>query len=179
MKITIELQKTACHEAGHAVAFVRLFDGREQGRVTIEPRGDAAGCHLAEVLSFPPTEDETPEQRATIENEAIYACAGYAALVATGYSKEEAGRGCDSDFEDAEAGSKKSLEIVKKEAVLLMSRPENMKAVARIAKELIQEKTLDADQVEILIEIEDGHTTEDEYKWYLTQSGQIGKGGKN
>jgi len=167
MKITKDLRKTAYHEAGHAVAFMRLFESRYPGRLTIISKDGVEGSHSAEELIFPYTESETPEQREAFENEAIYACSGYAALVAAGYSKEKAEQGCDSDFQKAQEGSNKPLEAVKQEAVLLMSQPDNVRAVSRIAEELIKEKTLEPDQVDILLDVADGNITEEEYSQYL------------
>ena len=179
MKMNKEFQETAYHEAGHAVAHVRLFDNRLADKVTIEPVVDIAGSHRAEELTFPHTEDVVPGEKEAFENEAIYACAGYAALIAAGYSEEEAERGCDSDFQNAEAVCEKALNEVKQEAVLLMSQLENIRAVSRIANELLDEMTLDSEQVEILIAIEDGDTTEEEYQDYLILSGRDTKEEEN
>lgn len=73
--------KTAIHEAGHAVAHIRLFPGMYRGELSIVPNADEnqAGYHRElEELTFPWTDEESPEQRAAFENRAIYCCAGYA-----------------------------------------------------------------------------------------------------
>ncbi len=48
-----------------------------------------------------------------------------------------------------------------------MQRPKNIKAVSRVAEELLQRTTLDPLDVEVLIEIADGDATEDDYQTYL------------
>ena len=75
------LALTAYHEAGHAVAFHRLFPrGRIGGSLSVEPdqQKGTAGRHSAEEMIFSLDEDE-----GVIEDhcrrEAAYACAGYAA----------------------------------------------------------------------------------------------------
>ena len=83
---------------------MRLFEGRVHRRVTIEPGDYGEGANKAEELILPCTENETLEQREAIENEAIYACPGYAALVVAGYSEEDTGQGCGSDFQRPNGG---------------------------------------------------------------------------
>ena len=77
-------KETAIHEAGHAVAFYRLFgDAARYGHtLTIEPHEDLLGSHRAEELVFHGVGELTAEQRLAFENEAIYSCASYAALLA-------------------------------------------------------------------------------------------------
>ena len=158
---------TAIHEAGHVIAFYRLFgDVRYGGRVTIKPTEDAAGSHKAEYLWFPADNEETPEERAAFDNEAVYACAGYAAVLAAGYSEGEASAGCESDFDEAKKVTK-PLATIKQEAVALMSRPENVNAVRRIADELLMRTTLDPEVVDVLVDVADGKTTEEEYQRFL------------
>ncbi len=161
------MRTTAIHEAGHVIAFYRLFgDVRYGGRVTIKPTEDAAGSHKAEYLWFPADNEETPEERVAFDNEAVYACAGYAAVLAAGYSEDEASSGCWSDFDDARKASR-PLTTIKQEAIALMSRPENVKAVGRIADELLVQKTLEPDVVDVLVDVADGKTTEEEYQRFL------------
>lgn len=159
---------TAIHEAGHAVAFYRLFSGgRIGGQLTIVPVGNNLGSHQAEEVSFPWTEQITLEQQEQFHREAVYACASYAALVAAGYSEDEAEQGCQSDFEKAVRCSGEPLDAVRREAVALMSRAENVRAVARIADELMRRKRLDEDEVTILLEVADGNASEEDYSQYL------------
>ena len=165
----MDQHKTAIHEAGHAVAFYRLFgDSWRIGHtVSIEPKDDTAGRHAAEDLSFEGADELTPDQRQMFENEAIYACAGYAALIAADYPEDEAENGCWSDFECAEKCSDKPLATIKQESIALMSRPENVNAMRRIADELLLRKKLDSDVVDVLIDVADGKTTEEDYQRFL------------
>ncbi len=50
--MTDELYRTAIHEAGHAVAFIRLFPNQYGHTVTIEPDGGSLGTFSAEDVSF-------------------------------------------------------------------------------------------------------------------------------
>ena len=163
------LKSTATHEAGHAVAFYRLFgdDARYGGPLTIEPHEDLLGSHGAEELLFPWTEEVTAEVQEAFEKEAIYACAGYAATLAAGYADEKALAGCESDFEAAQSACPVPLKVIRKKAVALMALSENTAAVARVAAELLSRSTLAWDEVEILIDIADGEATEHDYQRYL------------
>ena len=164
----IEQNKTAIHEAGHAVACYRLFgDDRYGGRLTIVPRGDLLGSHRAEELVFDGTEEVTAEERQAFENEAIYSCAGYAAMLAVGYAEEEALAGCEADFEKAERVCNVRLYVSKEKAIALMMQPQNIAAVARVAGELLSRSTLEWEEVEILIDVADGEATEQDYQRYL------------
>ena len=163
---------TAYHEAGHAVAFYRLFgDAARYGHtLTIEPHEDLLGSHRAEELVFHGVGELTAEQRLAFENEAIYSCAGYAAVLAAGYSDEAALAGCGSDFDKAERACDVPLNVSKEKAVKLMTLPENTSAVARVADELLSQSTLEWDEVVILIEVADGEATEQDYQRYLIMS---------
>src|SRR4051812_19078555 len=95
---------TALHEAGHAVACKRLFPWRGVGDLTLVAQHDegTAGSHeTLEALDFAPSDDptETERQNEEFRKQAVYYCAGYAALIAAGYSKREASLGCGADFE--------------------------------------------------------------------------------
>jgi len=92
-------KKTAIHEAGHAVAFYRLCgdDGRYGGRLTIEPHEELLGSHSAEELLFPWHEEVTAADQQAFENEALYACAGYAAMVAVDCTEKDALAGCSCE----------------------------------------------------------------------------------
>ncbi len=165
----IEQNKTAIHEAGHAVAFYRLFgDAARYGHtLTIEPHEDLLGGHRAEELVFHGVGELTAEQRLAFENEAIYSCAGYAAVLAAGYSDEASLAGCGSDFDKAERACDVPLNMNKEKAVELMTLPENTSTVARVADELLSQSTLEWDEVVILIEVADGEATEQDYQRYL------------
>ena len=113
------------------------------------------------------TEEVTAEERQAFENEAIYACAGYAAMLAAGYAEEEALAGCEADFEKAERVCNVRLYVSKEKAMALMMQPQNIAAVARVAGELLSRSTLEWDEVEILIDVADGEATEQDYQRYL------------
>lgn len=51
-------------------------------------------------------------------------------------------------------------------AIEVMSRPENRRAVLRIAEELMLLGTLDGQDIPVLIDVADGDTTEAEYTQY-------------
>ncbi len=164
----IAAKETAIHEAGHAVAFYRLFgDAARYGHtLTIKPHKDLLGNHRAEELVFHGVGELTAEQRLAFENEAIYSCAGYAAVLAAGYSDEAALAGCGSDFDKAERACDVPLDLSKEKAIELMTLPENSAAVARVAAELLSQSTLEWDEVEILIDVSDGKATEQDYQRY-------------
>ncbi len=164
-----DLKQTAIHEAGHAIAFYRLFgDAARYGHtLTIEPHEDLLGSHQAEEMVFHGVGELTAEQRLAFENEAIYSCAGYAAVLAAGYSDEAALAGCESDFDKAERACDVPLDMSKEKAVELMTLPVNTAAVAQVAGELLNQSTLEWDEVEILINVADGEATEQDYQRYL------------
>ena len=172
---TIDRTHTAIHEAGHAVACLRLWGtARDTGNITIERTDTTLGHHAAEEITFPANEPETAEQRQEFEKEAIYACAGYAALIAAGYDEATAVLGCDPDFDIADRVTEIPLAEIKQEAVALMQQPANIKAVSRIAEELLQRTTLDPWDVDVLMEVANGNVTEEKYQTLLalkTESG--------
>jgi hypothetical protein len=96
--------------------------------------------------------------------QAICCCASYAALLAAGYSEDEALDGTSDDFDKAEDFTDVPLATIKQQAVELMCLSENIAAVARIADELLRRKTIFGEQVETLIELSDGTISEDDYQ---------------
>lgn len=156
---------TAIHEAGHAVACLRLFEWRLSEYITIEADNESAGHHITEAL------DEN-EPREILDHDALYACAGYAALVAAGYPEHLAEQGCGSDFSRAEQASSQQLEVVKQQAVVMMQRSENIHAVAIIAEKLEEQRWLDGDHLRVMLDFADGEITETEYGQYLTLRGR-------
>ena len=92
-----------------------------------------------------------------------------------GYGQEVAAYGCLSDFEMAQETSSLPLDEVKELAVEFMCRPENVVAVQRISEELLKRHTLDADHVDVLVDLADGETTEDEYQRYLAMRKAAGQ----
>ena len=166
--MTIDRTHTAIHEAGHAVACFRLWGlARDTGNVTIDRTGSKLGHHAAEEITFPANGPVTAEENREWENEAIYSCAGYAALIAAGYDEATAILGCDPDFDIADRVTEIPLAEVKQEAVTLMRRPGNIKAVSTVAEELLERTTLDSSDVEIFIEVADGNATDEEYQRFL------------
>jgi len=147
--------RTAYHEAGHAVACHRFFPGAG-GDVTIVPDAikDTAGLHKAVKLP-----DDNIDN---IEKQISYICAGYAACAAAGMPDETARLGCDKDFERAEAIIAKwglvPLHEHLETAVNFMRRPENLRAVRRLANELLIRETMDGDYVDLLIRVVDQGT---------------------
>lgn len=145
-KPTDELRASAYHEAGHAVAFRRFWPGERPGTgLTIDPADDDHCSHARGDISL----EGPPEE---LEKQASYACAGYAAVRAVGYSEMEAVAGCRTDFWLAGRATTRALEVVKREAVEMMRRPENLHAVARIATELLRQRRIDARRLDALVE---------------------------
>lgn len=159
----------AIHEAGHAVAHCRL--NIQQAYVSIDPEeiyddegnllGVTRGRAIAEGV-----EHVCDQVQAGDQVLAYYA--GYAALVAVGYSEEDASLGADDDFALAdylidswEIGKDSEW---KHKAVLLMRDEANIAAVARVSEELLRERRLVMDQVETLIDVADGGIPEEEYQ---------------
>ncbi len=157
-------EEIAIHEAGHAVAFVRLFPHRVGGDVSIEPDREemTLGRHAGEELTVP---TDTPDDQADAQlvAEAVYCCAGYAAVLAAGNPEARAIEGCDLDFE--EAGD--YLEVGKTEAVELMQRPENRRAVEFVAKELLQRTRIDGQHLPVIIDFADHKISAEQYQGYL------------
>lgn len=153
---------TAIHEAGHAVAFSRLFPSRQLSKVSIIPDHDEgfAGACSSEGLWG----NEDVEHLA---NHDVYGCSGYAAVFAAGNSEEEAAAGCESDFEEVFG----DLNAAKARALDLMRQPSNLKAVKRVADELVLRKALHPDHVDLLIGVADGELPEREYLQLLVARG--------
>jgi hypothetical protein len=154
----VEKRITAIHEAGHAVAHVRL--GIFQDCVTITPLDpDLAGAVTAEDGVWNP---------ADAENQVLALYAGYAATVVAGIPELIAMRGCDDDFGKAEALIAKwgigSTEDLRHRAVLLMSQPENIKAVQLVARELLARQSLSSDLIFCLVDMADGEATAQDYQ---------------
>jgi len=156
----------AIHEAGHAVAHMRLFPvGRYLGVASIVPGEGYSGRFASEPLEFPLDVDEDILEQA-VHKEAVCFCAGYAALIAAGYDEDTAAAGCGDDFSKAEECFRQDLRAVKTEAVKLMARPENVKAVRLIADELLKRKRIFGDLLYALLDLSDGESTEVEFKRY-------------
>jgi hypothetical protein len=155
--------RTAIHEAGHAVATIRL--GHVHDIVTIQPDYDE-GLNGSSGL-----ESVTDFNRELAQEVVLISCAGYAALVASGYSQEIAKIGAERDFEEAneliDGFSLEPLEDWLRKSVELMSKPENKIAVERIASQLLIDETLEPDVTDALVELTDGNITEADYSRFL------------
>lgn len=154
---------TAICEAGHAVAHERLFGSlRMSSRISIEPLEDTLGDYaVADLVATLYACDEETER--LFLNEAICACAGYAAILVAGHPGEPAVLRWEADF----AKTSLVLEIAKEKAVELMRREENIRAVKWIADELLRRRSLSGDHAAILIKLANGDMPEDQYRQNL------------
>ncbi len=161
-----DLHHTAIHEAGHAVASIRLFPNGHGDTLTIQldPDAGTTGHFRAEDVSF--AEISVPEEEAETRflNHAVYCCAGYGAVLAATQDIRSAETGCEPDFEE----SGRFLDEGKAKAAELMSRPENVQAVKYLADELLSFGALDWEQVVVAVSVPDGEATEQEYRDFLS-----------
>lgn len=160
---TMDLERIAYHEAGHAVAHIRL--NVLQNMASIKPKDGNLGNVSAEGIEHVWKPEEARPQ-------VLCYCAGYAALVATGCSDEVAKQGADDDFENATElidtwGLSGTLEEWQGQAVELMSGPDNIRAVDSVDKALMKYETLDADYMDVLVDHADGNVTKEEWDRYL------------
>ena len=159
---------TAIHEAGHAVAHVRLGLDHEGAHIVADGNGllgAATGEGQAHVWNT-----------AGAERVVLAFCAGYAALVASGGDHGQAVDGTGDDFEQAQElidfwGLAGDLAVWQRRAVELMRKPENLAAVALVARHLQERKRLDGELVDVLVSVADGETTEEEFETYLAYRG--------
>lgn len=158
-----ELLRTAIHEAGHAVAFVRLFPDRYGIDLTIELDGESLGSMDSENIADASPEMSDIEAKQHLLNYAVFRCAGFAAVLATGEPEEIAQLGCGDDFEQAGG----FLDEGKRIAVALMAQPSNIKAVKHLAEELMRRRTMIWDLVTLSIDFADGEATSEEYQGFL------------
>jgi hypothetical protein len=159
----MEKENIAIHEAGHSVAHCRLDLGMGFGIIkpTEEKLGSLSGEGVDHVYDS-----------GGAEKMVLAYCAGYAAMKAAGKSEDEACRGCEDDFENAEQlisvwSLSGNLDDWKNRAVELMRKPENLRAVEVIAEKLIEFETIDSDHLMVLVEVADGVSTMEDYKRYL------------
>jgi hypothetical protein len=79
--------------------------------------------------------------------------------------------GCANDFELAEDIIQfwllDGIDHWQEKAVELMRQPVNIRAVDMLATHVLEHITLDADYVDVLVEVADGNTTEVEFQRYL------------
>jgi hypothetical protein len=160
----MNVEQVAIHKAGHAVAYARLFgDGwRLREKLSIGPVGGKRGGQVAEKLMHIGVGESLGEMLRDSDSDAIYACAGFAAVLVAGYSAPDAEGGCGSDFEAATHVSDLPLDNIKTKAVELLEQPENVAAVSRLSRELLDRKTLDPTEVDMIIDVSDGFATEED-----------------
>lgn len=156
-------RETAIHEAGHAVAHVRL--NILQGRVTIVPNDGRLGSSTAEGSDSVTSATEAADQ-------VLAYCAGYAACIAAGFDRDTAALGCWDDFEQAQElvdfwSLDGNLDEWRDQAVAMMSSTENIAAVALVAKWLLQDGTVDEQLLDVLVERADGNIDDEELKRFL------------
>jgi ATP-dependent Zn protease len=159
----VKKENVAIHEAGHAVAHCRL--DLDVGFCTINPTEEKLGSLSGEGAGHVSDSDGA-------KNMVLAYCAGYAAMIADGKPEDEACRGCGDDFENAEQiisfwTLPGNLDVWKKRAVELMSKPENVRAVEVIAAKLLEFETIDGDHLMVLVEVADGVSTKEDYERYL------------
>ena len=161
-------QHAAIHEAGHAVAHVRLGLGSREASIAHQPgtleRHVGAGTESVWLC-------------ADAERQVVAFCCGYAACVASGDDHDTAEQAAWDDFAQAEQliafwVLEGRLTDWQARAVAFMQQPENVRAVERVADELLRRETLDADWIEVLVRVADGETTEAEYQAYLRSRGE-------
>lgn len=128
------------------MALVRDQEQEEQG---------AAGLNTSDYLG-----NEDDQSTADLD---ICLCAGYAAVVVAGFSEAEAAAGCDETDECDFRKVYGDLEAAKAKAIDLMREPENVKAVKRIADELLLRHRLHGDHIGLLLDLPYWEITEQEY----------------
>jgi ATP-dependent Zn protease len=161
-KLLDHKRMTAIHEAGHAVAHIRLRI--DQYLATIVPNPDKAtdGAVTADGSHW--NKDDGADQ-------VISLCAGFAACVCAGYGKRQANLGCHSDFHKAKGILKfwalGILKDWKAKAIEFMGSPENLRAVELIAEHLLQWERLDSEYMECLVDLADGKGTEADFQEFI------------
>ena len=97
----LDLRRTAIHEAGHAVAFIRICNSHH-GPVTLKPEGEAPS--LGRSVGFGLEHIKSPKDA---ENQVFIHLAGYAALIAAGEAHDDAATGAEQDLQEA----RKAIEV--------------------------------------------------------------------
>ena len=123
----------------------------------------AAGWNMSDYLG---NEDD----QSTVDMD-VCLCAGYAAVIAAGFGEAEAAAGCyETDYSDFRKVHG-DLDTAKAKAIDLMRKPENVKAVKRIADELLSRRRLHGDHIELLLQLEYVEITEQKYLQLLYSRG--------
>jgi hypothetical protein len=157
-----DIERTALHEAGHAVAAIQLgVDGQDYGFVTVIPQGNINGSFSISEIS---------DSISDIHRDIIINCAGYGALRALGYSESFASIGCGDDFAKSKILIKKysllPLNHWKDQAISLLSLPKNTRAVKAVADNLLQHKTLGPIYTQITVKAATGLLSSIEFQQY-------------
>lgn len=155
-------RQVAFREAGHAIAAYRLLPRCSQGPIAICP--DANGRSVgSDFLKGIYLGDESEEQW----GQTIFLLSGYAACVAAGWTEDESKGSSQDDFEKAigiiKAHGSCCLGSYIREALAFMRRDDNIEAVAAVANELLQHRTLTAEEQYALIEMVDGLVTDEDH----------------
>lgn len=157
-----EVNNTALHESGHAVAHIRL--GIAQMDVSIVPRNGMFGSVTAEGLDHVWSKQQA-------EDQVIAYLAGWAAVLVSTRSAKDARAGTGDDFENARTLIKRwrlgPLSAHRDLALKLMRKPQNQRAVKRLAVELLDRRSIDADHAAVIVELADGLATDLDYRRYL------------
>ena len=153
---------TAVHEAGHAVAHVRLK--LEFCAVSIKPKDGTLGRVIGKGFDH-------ASNRKDGEKQVVAYLAGWAAVfVETGLAKK-ANEGVGDDFENARKlisrWGLERLSVHKDRALRYFELPKNRRAVWRLASELLNRQSIDGDHAEVIVGLADGLATDSEYKRYL------------
>lgn len=150
-------RRVAYHEAGHAVAFIRLGHGCDG--VSIVPGEDHLG-----ITGGGDYGDVLEAERTRI----VCGCAGFAADMELGSNEESARRGASADFERAqrtiELIGEGTLESWIAHARAFVREPQNWAAIDLIARELLEWDRIDGQVLECLVDIADGLTTREAFE---------------
>jgi hypothetical protein len=163
-------QRTAFHEAGHAVAAIQMgVDLSDYGQITIVPKEYMSGSFIMR---------ESCDTLFEVERDLIINCAGYGALRSAGYPEEFASIGCGDDFSKARAlirdWALPSLDQWKSQATQLLSLPPNAMAVKSVAEELLKHKTLGPEYATILLLTSTGITSQLDCEQFKVNCGSAG-----
>ena len=169
---TLSLKHAAIYEAGHALAFIRLY-GRHHGPVTLLPEPEAETR-----ASTPEPGGDPSGDRLAAEAQVLVALAGYAALIAARETEDTAARGAEQDFQAARQAITQGLpggDFAQwcAQAIEMMSAANNLKAVECIASELLFRQTLSDQLLAVLVEFADGEITAEDYQRFLLASGLV------
>lgn len=165
----MDRRTTAIHEAGHAVAHSRLRIDHDGASIDPDPDSGLLGFARGAGARHVESKDAAGDM-------VLAFCAGYAALIAADYPDDVALTGAGDDFEQAQELLNfwllpGGLDEWRARAVELMRKPENVAAVALVARHLLDRGRLDGDFVDVLVEVADGEASEADLQRYLLMRG--------